>query len=375
MTSLQRSRHKGFSIIELLVSMAIGLVVTLIIYQVVSTFEGIKRTTTSGSSTQINGAFSLTAIERDIRGSGWGMPTADIMPCTVFLTYYDNGIASGPVPNFPQTPVRIVDGGAAAGASDSITMLWGSSVRSNVKNPLLQTVTLNPGSDVMADLQATTGAGQSQLGGFVWLTDDAQNCALARITAVTPGPILDHTPTAPSSAQPNYNAPDTYIAAQGWKNTFDTNPRIYDAGALTQRTYSVVNGSLASQDFFSTTDNVVLANNIVGLKAQYGISDAGSQAVSDWVSATNSGGVNWAAPTANQFKRIKAIRLAIVARSPLRERPPTPGAACTTTTVAPTTWPGGPAVDLSGDPDWQCYRYRVFQTVVPLRNVLWANLT
>lgn len=373
--SNRSSRSSGFGLVELLVGMAIGLVVTLIIYQVLSTFEGIKRTTVSGSNTQINAAFSLTAIERDIRGAGWGLPTADIMPCTTFLTYYDTGTASGPVPNFPQTALRIVDGGTAAGASDSITMLWGTSVRSNVKNLLLQTVTLRPGSDALANLQLTTGVGQSQVGGFVWLTDDAGTCALVRISAVNAGPILRHAPSTPSAAQPNYNAPDGYMAAQGWKNIYDTNPRAYDAGALMQRTYSIVNGALTAQDFFSSVDNVVLATNIVSLKAQYGISAAGAQVVNNWVSAVNSGGTNWATPTPADFKRIKAVRFAVVARSPLREQPTAPGAACATTTVAPTTWPGGPVIDLSNDPDWQCYRYRVFQTVVPLRNVLWANLS
>jgi type IV pilus assembly protein PilW len=35
-------------------------------------------------------------------------------------------------------------------------------------------------------------------------------------------------------------------------------------------------------------------------------------------------------------------------------------------------WSGG-TFDLSADPNWQCYRYRVFETTVPLRNWIWKS--
>lgn len=366
---------------EILVGMAVGLVVMIVIYQVIATYEGIKRTTTSGADTQQNGIFSLTTMERDIRAAGWGTPTASIMSCAAYFTYFSDGTVSGPVPNFPQTPVRITDGGTAAGASDSITMLWGSSVRANVLDALLQNVTANPTGTAAANLQPVTKVALSSTGGFVWLTDDLGNCALTRITATavnaaSPGTvILWHDPATGTAAQPTYNPPAAYMTAQGWPVTYNTNPRIYDVGALTQRTYSVVNGSLLSQDYFSSSTQVQVANNIVSFKAQYGISDAGSQVVNNWVSATNGGSGNWATPSVADFRRIKAVRIAVVARSPLKERLAPGATACTITTVAPVSWPGGPAIDLSNDPDWRCYRYRAFETVVPLRNVLWANLS
>lgn len=372
--------QRGFGLVELMVGMVIGLVVTAVIYQVLSTFEGVKRSTTSAAGAQIDAAFSLSAIERDVRAAGWGMPSADIIRCNAFQTYHDDGTAFGPVPGFPQTPVRIVDGGNAAGASDSITMLWASSVRANVANILLQNVQANPPATPTAELQPTSGVALSGVGGFAWLTDDSGVCMLVRITGSVPNPtapttvLLTHAPATGTAAMPNYNATGAYMAGQAWTTSFNMNPRLYDLGALTQRTYSVVNGTLQSQDFFSASGSTELATDVVALKAQYGVSDAGAQNVIAWVSATNGAAGNWAAPTLLDFKRIKAIRLAVVVRSPLRERPGA-GGVCTVTTVPPATWPGGPAVDLSNDPDWQCYRYRVFETVVPLRNVLWANLT
>src|SRR4051794_26510740 len=102
----------GFSMIEILVSLVIGLVVTLIISQTLANYEGFKRSTSTGAGAQESAIFSLSSIERDVRAAGWGMPTADIMSCASYFTYYNNGSAGGPVPNFPNMPVRIVDGGA-----------------------------------------------------------------------------------------------------------------------------------------------------------------------------------------------------------------------------------------------------------------------
>ncbi len=51
------------------------------------------------------------------------------------------------------------------------------------------------------------------------------------------------------------------------------------------------------------------------------------------------------------------------------------GAQCDATKVPPTSWDGGPALDLSSNPDWQCYRYRTFSLVIPLKNVVFGGLT
>src|SRR5688572_27854856 len=100
-----RAHHRplaspGFSLVEIMVGMVVGLVVSIIIYQVVAANEGLKRTTSAGADAQQNGMFSLSTIERDVRAAGWGMPTADTMPCARYFTYFDDGTASGAVPGF-----------------------------------------------------------------------------------------------------------------------------------------------------------------------------------------------------------------------------------------------------------------------------------
>ena len=45
------------------------------------------------------------------------------------------------------------------------------------------------------------------------------------------------------------------------------------------------------------------------------------------------------------------------------------------TPAAPTAWAGGPALDLTADPDWQCYRYKTLLLTIPLKNMIFGGQT
>jgi len=86
--------------------------------------------------------------------------------------------------------------------------------------------------------------------------------------------------------------------------------------------------------------------------------------------------------TANAFlpSRVHAVTLEITARSGLKEKPSN-GTTCDATPSASRPdrtqdWiyqsMAGAEINLSAtDPDWACYRYKLFQTSVALRNMLW----
>jgi type IV pilus assembly protein PilW len=130
---------------------------------------------------------------------------------------------------------------------------------------------------------------------------------------------------------------------------------------------------------------VPVVADIVNIQAQYGISaTANSNQVVQWVDATGS----WAAPTIASRNLIKAVRIAVVARNGLLEKTNVSSVCSSLINAAPTgvcAWDGStantvipspaPQIDLSNDPNWQRYRYRVFETIVPLRNVIWSRST
>ena len=66
------------------------------------------------------------------------------------------------------------------------------------------------------------------------------------------------------------------------------------------------------------------------------------------------------------------MRSQVIVRSAKRELARDSGGVCSTTTAAPVAWPDVAPLDLSADPDWGCYRYQVYASIAPLKNVVWS---
>ena len=126
-------------------------------------------------------------------------------------------------------------------------------------------------------------------------------------------------------------------------------------------------------------------DEIVNLQAQYGISaSANSNQVNEWVDATGDWKATASKPTIANRNRIKAVRLVLVARNGLMEKEEV-ATTCTTAKGIVNTGPcarddtdvdAAPKIDLSknpdgsSNPDWKHYRYRVYETIIPLQHAL-----
>lgn len=365
-----RRKESGVTLVELLVGMAVALIATLVITQIYANFEGQKRTSVAGSDAQENGLAALFMLERDIRMAGWGLAANPLMTCSNVYSGYDTG--SGivtPAPGLSNTtimPVRITEGG---GSADQIDIVSSNSVRPAVPVLIRQAM---PSS--AADLKVTSTTGFSV--GDVIIVSDGANCTVMQITQIqSPGGgsglfgfVHNNGAGAPYNMSGNYT--------HGWP-AYGIGARVYQLGELRSRRYRVdpSGNTLAMfvQELLPPAAASPTVNDIVDLQAQYGIAaNASSTQVTCWVNATNGGnacdGGNWQNPAPADVQRIRAVRLAVLARSAIAEKPSAPGP-CDTTTVAP-TWSGG-AFNMPAN--WQCYRYRVFETVVPLRNVIWGK--
>ena len=373
-----KTRHRGFSLVEIMVGLAIGMISMIVIMQVFDLSEKQKRTTSGGADAQSNGAIALYMIERDTRMAGWGMDSAVYAGCSTSFSYCDGseacGGAAGPL-GVSFAPVRITDGGTNP---DSITIqLFADPNLDTFKYPA-STVISKSMPQSSSELNVSSVAGCVD-GGMVMVSQGG-NCTLMQITQVQKTALkLQHNPGTSGI----YNPPANYQNANNWP--------AYTAGAalscfpapssgpLHQKVYAIDTASRQLQ----RTDNTVtpavtnepVTAEIFDLQAQYGIAPVNSQTVDEWVDAT---GATWANPALADWKRIKAVRIAIVARSVQYEKPATAGTACTTTTDAMAAkWASWADDVFSTDDypsDWRCYRYKAFETVVPLRNVIWGNL-
>lgn len=321
------SYQTGFTLVEIMVGLAIGMLATVIIMQVFSVFEAQKRTTTGSGDAQTNGNIALHSISSDLRQAGYGiMPGAESLQKCTALTI--DGVADMTAPN-RLTPVAITDG-----VSDSLTIRTGDTQFGGITMPILPPMLVAGTTVTVDDNFFCPLPGRA-------VAIDGLNCDMETVVAVSADGVTPSTVTLSNAVV------GTHLVCLGiWSEV----------------TYTVNNAS--TKDASLVRGGTPFMANIVNLQAQYGISAiANSNQITGWVDATGA----WAAPSTLNRNRIKAIRIAIVARNPKMETG--------IVTNAVSAWGGAAAIDLSADANWQHYRYRVFESIIPLRNVIWAVST
>ena len=106
--------QRGFSLVEILVGIVIGLVGLLVIFKTVAIWDNHTRSTVSGGDAQVAGTLAMFNLERDIKlaGLGFGRAPAAVMGCAVA------GVDTRNARNlaFNLRPVQIAVG--AGGAAD-----------------------------------------------------------------------------------------------------------------------------------------------------------------------------------------------------------------------------------------------------------------
>lgn len=353
-------RQTGFSLVEILVGLVIGLLATLVIMQVFSVFEGQKRSTSGTADAQTNGSIALLNLQRDVQMAGFGLslPTASRMNsslnCNAFPDYDHDGDPATPGTNL--FPIVIQDG--AANTSDTIIVRYSSGHFNPVPAdppvtgiPVLITGAASPTAAPGLTVDNNIGC----KAGDIVLIVNGPACGMTRI--LDPGGIPDATHII-LAANPPSGGPPAALA------------RLACMGNWQDYRYDVVNNELRR-------NGDPIATEVVNMQAQYGVANAASNQVNQWVNATGA----WAAPTVGDRNRIKAVRIVVVVRNGLREKDNVT-TTCTTNkgiiNNGPCAWDDtdyspAPMIDLSADAEWQKYRYRSFETIIPVRNMLWSR--
>jgi type IV pilus assembly protein PilW len=356
--------QKGFSLIEIMIGLVIGLLVTLVIV-----FEGQKRSTTGTADAQTNGAIALYNISRELKFAGYSlMPSGSAgsadspIECTA-LSLGTTGIPATVPAMLNLSPAIINNGVAVAGvsnANDTITIRYGTS-RSGGIPSIIDAAPSGKAISVPSNFGCESGD--------TVLFNSGTTCAMALLASATDAPAgvtgdftvnLKNSETVPAIA-----VSGTKLSCMGTWNTV---------------TYAVVNGNLQR-------NGVDTVAGIVNIQAQYGISNTiNDNQINAWVEPTGT----WAPAslTTATRNRIKALRIAVVARNTKMEPEVVTSACDSATSTGLCAWAdipvGGtidtaspaPSISLSdGDANWSRYHYRVFETVIPLRNMVWSKET
>jgi len=369
--NLMRIHQRGMSLVEILVAVAIGLIGILIITQAYITSDNFNRTTLGEGGAQTNGTIALFTLERELRQAGYGIASSAALGCGA-INYYRNGQYSGnlggPLPNIQLAPVVIT---TTPGVPDQITVMYSTASEAIVPTTLSKSM---PNASAELSVDGTAGF---QVGNMVLMVNKTppQTCTMLEITSVSvPASNIQHNPGAGGV----YNPPGA-----GLFPAYQKDDMVFNLGNPRVRTYSIGNNSLRLFDMlFNSAAPVTfdMVDGIVDLRAHYGKDNGvNNNTVTNAVYAADDGIVDsYSSVTpvnAAEWAQVHSVRIAVLARIGTYERPT--GGACTATTVTP-TWSGStnllatplsPFVLPEGLPS--CYRYRMFETVIPLRNMIW----
>lgn len=363
----------GISLVEMMVGIVVGLIIAIAITSSVAAIGKQFRITGAGASAAESAQLGLAMVERDARMAGAAVFSGSVATMCPRLNAYDatkvpattnDGTPIGEA--WP--PVRITDGGTGSDAIDLILTPPAVSINLNVA----VTKELPTSASV---LKVSEPGGRLAVGDLVLVAQPPPNtsgypCTLIQVTNIT-GNCADST----TGCNVNFGSGDSVYNPPNANTAFSiTEP--YGPGSVlmkmptfTYTRYQVRCNSLLRHDASITPSctgtpsyrDSALAAGIVMLKAQYGISNAGSDAIVQWKRAS--------AITTGEMARVKAVRVAIVAQSAEVD-----GAQVTSS--APVVFDGSQTLDLSAlsvppGKSWQNYRYRVHETVVPVRNSAW----
>lgn len=388
----------GFSLIELMIAMAIGLLVMLSISMVMSTSEGKKRTLTSTNDIDQSGVYASYALDKLARSAGSGFyQMTSSLGCNLLAV--DSGTQalpiSGSLPNafqyvtqknFSLMPLLVLpkeswpSGNVASDVSDVLVIMEGTNGNNAVPTlfngvptssslNLYNTVGYSPNDIILVD-DPTTPSGDcliDQVDSGVTLNSGAVNLPLS-------GP---------------WHAGDTFPAQP--LSGMSINGASVDLGNYNNGTSPIFdligvgpNNTLYSYDLLTPgAAPVPVANGVFEMHVLYGIDNNGSGTANAWVSPTNYPGYTVASSSKAglsnpaMIPNIKAVRIGLILRTQLQERVPSP--------PAPPYITQGPIVLFKNltDPNGnslqitrtltgteQDYRYRTFEFTVPLQNTL-----
>jgi type IV pilus assembly protein PilW len=372
-TGSRPMRERGMTIIETMIGLTIGLLTVLIVYQVYGVAERYKRNTTTSGDAQTTGVFSMFALQREIGNAGAGIAvnTDDLLNCRIPAP----GAAQDRGWPLRSVPVLIGKTGAGTDAdSDTVTVYYGAS--NTIVTPALFTAVTAAGGP---SYRVQSPVGFNPAGGelVVAVSPTTGQCARSRTTGVVVFDVVNGLVDVSIAG----GAPFTVGAGSKLIN-LGPEPRVqrllFDVDPATN--------ALRSTDLICPGGGCVpnpLASNIMLFKAQYGIDTNADGVLDTWVrpdppwdvaTLTNPNPANPKA-LAQQINQIKAVRIAVVVRGD--EPDPNlkgaandftrkifadcPTAACTTEDID---------VLIAQQPNYG-WRYRVYETIVPLRNAIW----
>ena len=408
-----RGRPRGVGLVETMVGVLIGMIVILFVCNILAAADGYRRTTVGASDAQINGLVAQLFTGRDAGNGGAGITLSndDLINCT----RNDGGadVRTMPVTQLDAAvrpiPLLIADSGNTW-TSDSFISMWAGAA--HVTWPVDLIATSLPGEAIT--VRSPNGftvpppaAGAGAHWAVVMANDSSGTCKMVRLTAATDADAqgrvtVTQDPLTATTATYLVNPPSRLL-------------NLGPTGMAARVRYDVSAGVMRTTDLLvappTAPTPVPFAQNITLMKVQYGIDSHANGFVDCWTAADNNNtcgdGKDYSANSVRamplaDLNRILAVRIGVVVRSDepdlrlltdptntqlqqesagiLKATRPQPylfncstdtDAACQSRVKVP-IGNGGGAATCGNNVICDYWRYRAYETVIPLRNAIYA---
>lgn len=386
-----RCAQRGLTIIELMVSLLIGMILSLAVFGVLTVSEGRKRTTTSVNDASLSGTYAMSMLDRTIRSAGSGFNSIHDNAAGCMLKAARSGqqllpivstfalpapfasVNPGTAGQFRLAPVLILPGqttpGVSGQTSDVLLVMSGSSVGGDAPLPLTATAT----TSTLSTLNVVGIKG----GDVLLVVNNLLTNRPCMVEQVKSSQVTGATPIDLSGGAYSHSSIDstnlTAYPAGSWVVNLGPRPQftLFGVGA---------NNTLFSYDLLNlsaTTAPTVteLADGIFELKALYGIgTDSDGDGVFDsteWVSPSDTR-YNLSAMNADVslMGRVIAIRLGLILRTALPEKNAVTEGPISLFSGVENAAGTSLAYSRTLSSAEKTYRYRVLETTIPVRNNL-----
>ena len=379
--SLRRRQSAGFTLVELLVAVTIGMALVLAITLMLTRYESGRRTLTSVNDSSMGSAYVSFTLDRIVRsaGSGYAQGWKDSFGCQLLASR--SGITMLPrasafpapfaaVPQAMRLAPVVVHAGAGTDGSDILAVATGSSGLGESPLPVMTASATGTGLRV----PATIGL---RAGDLVMVSQGATLCMLQQVASGFAGGAdqqLDFGGTYADSDIAGTRLEDLGVGTPAWLsplgNTTGNQPMFQLLGVGP-------NATLVAHDMLQLngSDSVTaIADGVADLRARYGVDTTNDNiidswrdpAVAPWDAATL---LNGTLDSKIRLSQIVAVRVGVIVRTSTPERAAVAPASLTLFSDLGTTLEATRNLSTSE----RQLRWRTVEFTVPLRNALLAQ--
>jgi type IV pilus assembly protein PilW len=341
--------RRGFSLVELMVAMAIGGIAVVIIMQIFLAAEKNKRTTMGGDDVLTSGTVAFTQLQSALRQSGQGLSSPLLLGCSI------TGLPSGKTVT-TLAPVVINHSSTEIASGDTNTDTLRVMYGSGNGSPEGDFITSVDGANMAKlTMSAPTAFAKDD---YVIATNQTRpaTCALtlSRVKAAPVGAVVELT---------------SALASTSFDTLFNLgpNPRFL---AFAVRSGRLTQCNVFTSDCSAAASWTEVSDGVVSMRAQYALDT--NTPMDGRFDVFNQGAIS----TQCDIAKVLAVRMALVIRNAEAEKSDQP-------TTAQPTWAGSSGTNVhaitltgpTGDTDaWKRYRYRVLESTAPLRNITWQGV-